>query len=186
MDKGFNPGSPPIHFGLKQLNKTKFRYYVTAHHALLDGWSVAIFLDQLRHYISTPQIGLMPKATFKTYIQYIQELDHSAALEFWNEYLGGVKQPTELQLPKAQVTPDIPNSATNCVLHPQANRIQNLARLMNTTPYTFIKAAWALLLSRYTDQTDVIFGNTVSGRALPLEGIEEIVGCLINTLPFRV
>ncbi|RKP33213.1 hypothetical protein BJ085DRAFT_3250, partial [Dimargaris cristalligena] len=51
---------------------------------------------------------------------------------------------------------------------------------------TLIRAAWSLLLSRYTDQTDVVFGNTVSGRALPLPGIDSLLGCFINTVPFRV
>jgi amino acid adenylation domain-containing protein len=42
------------------------------------------------------------------------------------------------------------------------------------------------LLSRYSQETDVVFGATVSGRPPSLVGIESMVGLFINTLPVRV
>ncbi|MEM8677143.1 MAG: amino acid adenylation domain-containing protein [Cyanobacteria bacterium P01_G01_bin.67] len=51
---------------------------------------------------------------------------------------------------------------------------------------TIIQGAWALLLSRYCDRNDVMFGATVSGRPANLSGVESIVGLFINTLPVRV
>ena len=45
---------------------------------------------------------------------------------------------------------------------------------------------FAILLSRYSGETDVVFGSTVSGRSAPVPGIERTVGVLINTLPVRV
>ena len=49
-----------------------------------------------------------------------------------------------------------------------------------------VQGAWALLLSRYSGSEDVVFGATVSGRPASLEGVEEMVGLFINTLPVRV
>src|SRR5205085_9993270 len=46
--------------------------------------------------------------------------------------------------------------------------------------------AWAILLSRYSGETDVVFGATVSGRPAELPGVETMVGLFINTLPVRV
>src|SRR5262249_7721811 len=46
--------------------------------------------------------------------------------------------------------------------------------------------AWALALSRYSGEDDVVFGLTVSGRPPSLPGVEEMLGCFINTLPVRV
>ena len=43
-----------------------------------------------------------------------------------------------------------------------------------------------MVLSRYSGQQDVVFGVTVSGRPPELEGVEEMVGIFINTLPVRV
>ena len=49
-----------------------------------------------------------------------------------------------------------------------------------------VQAAWSILVFRYTDNPDVIFGTTVSGRSIGLEDVEHIVGLLINTIPVRV
>jgi non-ribosomal peptide synthetase component F len=51
---------------------------------------------------------------------------------------------------------------------------------------TLVQGAWALVLSRYSGQHDVVFGATVSGRPPELKGVEEMVGVFINTLPVRV
>ncbi len=65
-------------------------------------------------------------------------------------------------------------------------RLQGLARRWALTLNTLIQGAWALLLSRYGGQQDVVFGFTVSGRPEELHGAESIVGLFINTLPMRV
>ncbi len=45
---------------------------------------------------------------------------------------------------------------------------------------------WAILLSAFTDRSDVVFGVTVSGRPSELAGVETMVGLFINTVPLRV
>ncbi|MGA9380654.1 MAG: amino acid adenylation domain-containing protein, partial [Phormidium sp.] len=49
-----------------------------------------------------------------------------------------------------------------------------------------MQATWALLLSRYSGETDVVFGATVSGRPAAIARVESMVGLFINTLPMRV
>jgi non-ribosomal peptide synthetase component F len=51
---------------------------------------------------------------------------------------------------------------------------------------TLLLGAWALLLRRYSGQSDVVFGVVVSGRPAELPGVESMVGLFINTLPARV
>ena len=46
--------------------------------------------------------------------------------------------------------------------------------------------SWGILLSKYSNKSDVIFGSVVSGRPVELEGIEQMVGLFINTLPVRI
>lgn len=41
----------------------------------------------------------------------------------------------------------------------------------------------AYLVSNYTQDTNVTFGVTVSGRAIPLEEVDRTLGLFINTLP---
>ncbi|MEM6403576.1 MAG: amino acid adenylation domain-containing protein, partial [Cyanobacteria bacterium P01_D01_bin.116] len=51
---------------------------------------------------------------------------------------------------------------------------------------TLIQAAFALMLSRYSGESDVVFGITSSGRPTSLVNSESMVGLFINTLPLRV
>jgi surfactin family lipopeptide synthetase C len=64
--------------------------------------------------------------------------------------------------------------------------LQALSRSRRLTLSTLIQGAWALLLSRFSGQSDVLFGVTVSGRPPELPGVESMVGMFINSLPLRV
>lgn len=64
--------------------------------------------------------------------------------------------------------------------------LRELTRSSRITLSTLIQGAWALLLSRYSRRSDVVFGVTVAGRPPELPGVETIVGLFINTMPLRV
>ena len=64
--------------------------------------------------------------------------------------------------------------------------LQSWARQHRLTLNTVINGAWALLLSRYSGEIDVVYGTTISGRPTALAGVEAMVGLFINTLPVRV
>jgi non-ribosomal peptide synthetase component F len=48
-----------------------------------------------------------------------------------------------------------------------------------------LQAAWAMLLSRLTNSTDVVYGMVTSGRHAPVPGIEQMLGLVITTTPVR-
>src|SRR5262249_47056450 len=60
------------------------------------------------------------------------------------------------------------------------------ARKHHLTLSTLVHGAFALLLARYSGESDVVFGVTVSGRDAPLSGIDTMVGMFINTIPVRL
>jgi non-ribosomal peptide synthetase component F len=64
--------------------------------------------------------------------------------------------------------------------------LQTLAREGRLTLNTVFQGAWAILLSRYSGERDVMYGSVVSGREVPFQGIESLVGLCVNTLPARV
>ena len=64
--------------------------------------------------------------------------------------------------------------------------LQALARQQEVTLNIVTQGAWALLLSHYSGESDVVFGVTVSGRPFSLAGAEYIIGPFLNTLPMRV
>jgi amino acid adenylation domain-containing protein len=65
-------------------------------------------------------------------------------------------------------------------------KLEEVAQQHRLTMSCIVQGAWALLLSRLSGDTDVMFGSTVSGRPPELDGVESIVGVFINALPVRV
>ncbi|MEM9274434.1 MAG: amino acid adenylation domain-containing protein, partial [Cyanobacteria bacterium P01_F01_bin.143] len=51
---------------------------------------------------------------------------------------------------------------------------------------SFLQGAWALLMSRYSGQEDIVFGAVTSGRPTTLARAESMVGLFINTMPIRI
>jgi non-ribosomal peptide synthetase component F len=64
--------------------------------------------------------------------------------------------------------------------------LRDFARRYRVTLNTLVQGVWALLLSRYSGEEDVVFGATVAGRPAALYGVERMIGLFINTLPLRV
>ncbi|KAL8920830.1 MAG: hypothetical protein Q9208_006002 [Pyrenodesmia sp. 3 TL-2023] len=54
------------------------------------------------------------------------------------------------------------------------------------TVATLVKASWAVVLASLASTTDVVFGNAVTGRNLPLPGIDHIVGDCNNAVLVRI
>ncbi len=68
----------------------------------------------------------------------------------------------------------------------ETRRLRAFAQRQQITLNTFVQAAWALLLQRYTGKDTVVFGATVAGRPPSLLKADEIVGMFINTIPVPV
>lgn len=64
--------------------------------------------------------------------------------------------------------------------------VESVVRRVGITLSSFLNVAWGILLQRYNNCDDVLFGMTVSGRPTSVLGIEEMLGLFINTIPVRV
>ncbi|PYH94187.1 hypothetical protein BO71DRAFT_308476, partial [Aspergillus ellipticus CBS 707.79] len=49
-----------------------------------------------------------------------------------------------------------------------------------------IKAAWGLTISALSQSSDIIFGDFISGRTIPIPSIETVIGPCVNFLPVRI
>ncbi|KAJ2988495.1 hypothetical protein HDV02_005559, partial [Globomyces sp. JEL0801] len=156
----------------------------TIHHVLYDGWSLGSLLNDLfkcydGNSITTP-------SSFRNVVEYIESQDKQLNKEFWSEYLKGVE--TDQGLFGNQVISHINGDFTPIkqIIDVNMNQLKMAATKSKVTLANLTKACWALTLKAYTQKSNIVFGNVVSGRDLPVEGIEEIIGMLINTIPFRV
>ena len=162
------------------------------HHLLADGWSAARVLHEVLRLYEARSAGgpaeLGPVRPYRDYVAWLGRQDAGAAERYWRGVLAGFAGATPLPAdrPAAAGSP-LRHARRNRALSPErTERLAALARRHQVTMNTVLQGAWGLLLSRYAGEEDVVFGTTVSGRPAELEGVEEMVGVFINTLPVRV
>ncbi|GEJ57771.1 hypothetical protein AMYX_25120 [Anaeromyxobacter diazotrophicus] len=193
--RGFDLAVPPLlRLGLARTGDAVHLFTFSHHHLLLDGWSVPLVLKDVLAAYEALRRGeaprLPPVRPYRDFIAWLQRRDPARSEDFWRRALAGVRQPTPLGIdhPAAAAAEDAPPALQHeLVLGPaELASILALARRLHLTPSTVVLGAWALLLSRYSGEEDVVFGATVSGRPADLPGAESTVGLFINTLPVRV
>jgi amino acid adenylation domain-containing protein/non-ribosomal peptide synthase protein (TIGR01720 family) len=174
--------SLPMSYGdnLVRLGLVGRTFMFTIHHSLFDGWSITrLFEDVEREYAGLEALEVQQH---NQYIRYLSQLDAEAPKQFWTSKLasdGGLA---------ASHFPQSIGSAYSPV--PDCEVKMKLAVADNTksefTMPTRIRAAWALLVGRYIDSQDVVFGETFSGRSSSLKNVGAISGPTISTAPVRI
>jgi surfactin family lipopeptide synthetase C len=164
------------------------------HHLLLDGWCLSAVLKEVFIIYEALRRGweprLAPSRPYRDYITWLHRQDLSKAEAFWRQVLKGFTAPTPLISDRIASRPegDAPDFSEEVLtLSKEATAaLQSMARRYRLTPGTIAQSAWAILLSRYSGEKDVVFGTIVSGRPADLYGVESIIGLFINMLPVRV
>lgn len=65
-------------------------------------------------------------------------------------------------------------------------KLKELALAYRVTMNAVIQAIWSIVLKRYNNTNDVVFGTVVSGRHAAVSGIDQMIGIFINTNPVRI
>ncbi|MEW2493515.1 amino acid adenylation domain-containing protein [Streptomyces nodosus] len=188
-DRTFDLARPPLlHFTLIHHGERAHRLVMAHHHILLDGWSVGRLMTDLftLYGAGGDESALPPVTPYRDYLAWLAGQDRTAAEEAWRTVLSGVEEPTRLVSDDRLRTPVAPERLLVEVPAGLSRELTAAARRQDLTVNTVFQGAWALVLSRLTGRTDVMFGGTVSGRPADLPGVENIVGLFINTLPVRV
>ncbi|MGW9250367.1 amino acid adenylation domain-containing protein [Streptomyces badius] len=184
----FDLGRPPlIRFTLVKVAPESFRFVVTNHHAVLDGWSLPILMrDLLALYAGGGAAALPAPPPYQSYVQWLEGQDRTAGLSAWATAFEGFTEPTLLApgAPAGRVAkaPEVIEFALD---EAATTALSDRARELGVTLNTVVQGAWGLLLGKLTGRTDVAFGSTVSGRPAEVPGSGDMVGLFINTLPRR-
>ncbi|KNC99985.1 amino acid adenylation domain-containing protein [Spizellomyces punctatus DAOM BR117] len=154
------------------------------HHSLYDGWSLPIICDDLiKAYVGE---RLLDRPRFRTVVDYVFAQDMAESRKFWSAYLSDIVRPSPLNLRCGAPAKDEMPSPIFHQCSTSTDVLQTSARSAGVTMAVLLKAAWAFTLRKYLRVDDVIFGQVLSGRDIPVEGVEAIVGPLINTVPCRI
>jgi len=193
-ERGFELNQAPLmRFVLIQVAADTYYFVWSYHHLLLDGWSVPIiFKEVLTFYEAFNQgqeLSLPSPPPYRDYIIWLQQQDFSRSEMFWQETLQGFTAPTPLVVDTyvtARANPkEVPDEQSLRLSAKITAALQNLAQQNHISLNTIVQGAWGLLLSRYSSESDIVFGSTFSGRPPALSGVESMVGLFINTLPIR-
>jgi hypothetical protein len=182
---------PLMRLVVVRLPGDRHRILWTFHHLLIDGWSLALLVDQLaetyRCLAAGEPVPARRRPPFREYVAWLQMRDVDAARDHWRRALSGLGEPTPLGIDEVGPSEDrhverygeaelaLPAGAT-------AALVERL-RARRVTLNTAVEAAWARLWSAYTGRDEVVFGVTTSGRSGGLPGIESMIGMFINALP---
>ncbi|KAJ9151328.1 Nonribosomal peptide synthetase 4 [Pleurostoma richardsiae] len=171
-------GQPLARYAIVDEQDTGKRYMVwTVHHALYDGWSEPLVLREVSNALQNQHAERQTQMA--DFVKYFRDTDEVAMREFWRQELDGAVGPQFPRLPSRDFLP-----TPDALVERQINLETSTG--LPFTSATLIRGAWVLVASQYTGSDDVVFGETLTGRDIPLPGVEGIVGPLIATVPIRV
>jgi amino acid adenylation domain-containing protein/non-ribosomal peptide synthase protein (TIGR01720 family) len=186
--KGFNIQMAPLmRFNLLKRNKDSYYLICNQHHLITDGWSMPILLSEVTKIyaslINNIPLDLKIRRPYKDYITWLSKQDQGKAIQYWHKELQNIV-PTKIG---SEIVGESNDKEEIIILSEvQTRKLTQFAMYNGVTLNTLLQAIWSLILSQQTRQREVVFGVTVSGRNIPLSGIEDMVGIFINTLPLKV
>ncbi|OHT89203.1 non-ribosomal peptide synthetase [Mycobacteroides saopaulense] len=173
-------GAPTFRAALVRTKGSSYRFILTFHHIVIDGWSLPILLRE----IFAMYFGQSLSATrsYRDFVRWLGDQDRDAACAAWGKVMEGLDGPTLVAPPAVPGERGVKSYRISAEI---TQALGDLARSQRTTVSTVLRAAWAQLLMVLTGLDDIAFGTVVSGRPTELVGADSIVGLLINTVPVR-
>lgn len=165
------------------------RFLLSFHHSVLDGRSLLTLVREVFARYEGLRCGTSPIAPptpppYRAYIDWLAAHDISGDEDFWRGVLRGFRTPTLLVAERGGSTTS--HDEHDVLVPPETSAaLRAVAQRYDCTLNTIIQAAWAILLSRYCGQNDVVFGAVRSVRRGTVPDVDAMVGLLINTLPVR-
>jgi amino acid adenylation domain-containing protein len=185
---------PLFRAGLLRLAGDEHIALFSVHHAVFDGWSTGLFIQELGAIYQALETG-RPPALPKLPIQYsdyaawqrrrLQGETLEPLLAYWREQLRGA--PPVLDLPADRTRPAMQSfRGASCSLSvggTVATELRRLGEAAGATPFMVLLAAYQALLGRATGRTDFLVGTPIANRNR-IE-LEPLIGFFVNTLALR-
>ncbi|MFI5776149.1 amino acid adenylation domain-containing protein [Nocardia sp. NPDC051570] len=187
--RAFDMARPPLLRGtVIRLGDNRFRFLLTAHHIVVDGWSMPILVDELfTAYGGRSELASEASVPHhRDYLAWLGRQDREAARAAWSRALAGVDEPTNVVVPDRSPVADLPRTTVVTVPATATRELAGWARNRNLTLATVVQGCWGLLIGQLTGRTDVVFGVSDAGRPAELTGVEAMVGVFANVLPARL
>ncbi|KAF1977723.1 hypothetical protein BU23DRAFT_596079 [Bimuria novae-zelandiae CBS 107.79] len=161
----------------------KAHFVWSAHHSIYDGWALPLVLQEVARIYHATDVSHLPTIPpYARFIEYLESRDHNAEMAYWHA-----------QFPKGKVLSNFP-PAQSSAIQPLANvTVTKELHFASTTSSasgfttsTLIRAAWAIVLARYAEANDALFGCLLAGRNVPIKDIASMTGPTITTVPIHI
>ncbi|MEO1447238.1 MAG: condensation domain-containing protein, partial [Cyanobacteria bacterium J06635_11] len=184
---------PLLRSHLLKLGEQDHILAVTIHHIIADYWSLKVLMKEialLYQAFSTGQPSPLPDLPIQ-YGDYAawqhsqQGTSAESQLNYWLQQLA--EPPAILQLPTDHPRPAIQSfsgARHRFTLSPELSEgLAQLAGRSQSTLFMTLLAAFQVLLYRYSGQSDILVGSTVSNR--DRAETKDLIGLFVNNLVFR-
>lgn len=168
------------------------------HHAILDGWSMPILLNEVHSIyieLTKGRASRFGKEDSYQMAQHYLQSHEKENKEYWDLVISQIEEEMDLKgltISSAKVNLKEYRHIIDpkeCSLKIDAELYKNLKSLSYEASITInaiLQYVWHKILHIYCFSNHTVVGMTVSGRELPIENIEESIGLYINTLPLIV
>ncbi|KAJ1918552.1 hypothetical protein IWQ60_007464, partial [Tieghemiomyces parasiticus] len=184
--RGFDPHLPMVRaevFPTDRADQTLLT--ITIHHALIDGWSLPLLLQELCEcYTSADGPRSAGVSQFTQVVKHIVGQDSAEAQAFWTTYLDQA-QPSPAPLVGLDLHGRPGRGTHHGTVALSKAELVHAAQRYGVNLSILLKAAYALVLSKYLGQSDVTFGFVLSGRNLDIPDMHRLIGPCLNTVPLR-
>ncbi|KAI1263226.1 amino acid adenylation domain-containing protein [Xylariaceae sp. FL1019] len=146
-------------------------------HAIYDARSLQLILQQLK--AEYQGISFFTGPAFLPVLFQGPLMDHETSHTFWKAMLQGH---CVQSMPRLIGKPSAGSSVTQRTM--TLHNLEATRKSLQVTHQTILQSAWLVTLRQYFSSPPTI-GVVVSGRSLPIDDIDIVVGPLFNTLPLR-
>ena len=167
---------------------------ILIHHAVTDGWSMALLFGELTTLygaFSRGEPSPLPElpiqyADFSAWQRaYLDGPEGARQIEWWKQQLAGL--PEVLEIPADRPRPPVAShrGAVTSLHLPLslADALRETSQREGTSLFMTLLAGFSALLHRYTAETDIAVGTPIAGRTRP--EAEQLIGDFVNTLVLR-
>jgi hypothetical protein len=177
-----------------RLSEQEHIVVVTMHHIVSDGWSMGVFVAEMRTLYdafingkssSLPELPFQYVDFAHWHREWLQGDVLDAQLAYWKQRLSD--SPPALELPTDRPRSPIQtfSGAREYLRLPQSlsRALGELSRQEGCTLFMTLLAAFKVLLHQYTQQDDISVGSFIANRNKP--GTEGLIGFFVNNLVLR-
>ncbi|KAG8416320.1 Nonribosomal peptide synthetase [Metarhizium acridum] len=175
----------PWSLTLRPLSDGSVTCEIQISHALMDGESMQLLIRDVQRAYDAEQPHRAPPL-YSQYVGYLNQVSRNPVLEYWKGYLEGTEPCHFPAFPSSQLTPAVEKLVDLDIVIEDAHQLFSFCREEGITLFNVVQLAWAIVLQCYTGNETVAFGYLTSGRDVPIDGAEDMVGPLINMLIVRI